>query len=210
MKFSIILSNNERSHSYLNLLLVKKKFPNFVIHLESKESNEYKRKILSLIYKNKLNFKSFNSNNIDNKKVEKFILNLKDKLIIYSGYSGIIIRSTSILKKKKLLHSHSGKLPDFKGSTTIFYSLIKQRKIYCTTLILSNKIDKGKILLIKKYPPLKNLRFLDKYDNKIRALNMLETLNNFTRLNKINKKYKDNFSQYYIIHPVLRYIALKK
>ena len=36
------------------------------------------------------------------------------------------------------------------------------------------------------------------------------TLNNFNKLKRNIKKYKDNYSHYYIIHPILRYIALKK
>ena len=108
------------------------------------------------------------------------------------------------------MHSHTGKLPNFKGSTTIYYTLLKNKKIYCTTFILNHLIDKGKILLIKKYPVLKNKKKIDSYDSQVRAKNMLTTLNNFNKLLKANKKYKDNFSPYYIIHPILRYIAIKK
>ena len=92
-----------------------------------------------------------------------------------------------------MLHSHTGKLPKYKGSTTIYYSLIKEKKIYCTTFIMNSQIDKGTILLIKKYPILKNYKNIDKYDNKIRAKNILVTLNNFYKLKKNKKKYKDNY-----------------
>jgi len=210
MKYSIILSNNQRSYEYLNLLLNKKKFPNYIVHLDFKNKSKFRKKILNLIDKKKLNYKAFQTNNIDQKNTENFILNLKDKIFVYSGYGGKIIKSKSILKKKTLLHSHTGKLPKYKGSTTIYYSLINEKKIYCTTFILNNQIDKGKILSIKRYPILKNYKNIDQYDNKIRAKNILATLNNFYNLNKINKKHKDNYSSYYIIHPILRYIALKK
>ena len=61
----------------------------------------------------------------------------------------------------------------------------------------------------KKYPLLNNYKNIDNYDNKIRAKNILYTLNNFYKLKRNIKKYKDNYSHYYIIHPILRYIALK-
>ena len=131
-------------------------------------------------------------------------------IFVYSGYSAKIIKNKSILKKKFFLHSHTGKLPKYKGSTTIYYSLIEEKKIYCTTFIMNSQIDKGEILLIKKYPLLNNYKNIDNYDNKIRAKNILYTLNNFNKLKKNIKKYKDNYSHYYIIHPILRYIALKK
>ena len=210
MKYSIILSNNERSYEYLKLLISKKKYPNFIIHLDYKKDNKSKNKIFSIIKKEKLNFKSFKGNSVDQGNIRKFLINLKDKIFVYSGYSAKIIKNKSILKKKFFLHSHTGKLPKYKGSTTIYYSLIEEKKIYCTTFIMNSQIDKGTILLTKKYPLLKNYKNIDNYDNKIRAKNILYTLNNFNKLKKNIKKYKDNYSHYYIIHPILRYIALKK
>ena len=206
----MILSNNERSYEYLKLLISKKKFPNYIIHLDFKNESKFKKKIFSLINKKKLDYKSFKGNSVDQENIKKFLTNLKDKIFVYSGYSAKIIKNKSIFKKKVLLHSHTGKLPKYKGSTTIYYSLIKEKKIYCTTFIMNSQIDKGTILLIKKYPILKNYKNIDKYDNKIRAKNILVTLNNFYKLKKNKKKYKDNYSPYYIIHPILRYIALKK
>ncbi len=210
MKYSIILSNNERSYEYLKLLIRKKRYPNFVIHLDYKSDNKSKKKICSLINKKKLNFKSFKRNNIDNKSVKKFLIKLREDIIVYSGYSGKIIKSKSLINNKVFLHSHSGKLPKYKGSTTIYYSLIKEKKIYCTTFIMNSQIDQGKILLIKKYPLIKNYKYLDKYDNKIRAQNILYTLANFCKLKKNAYNLKDNSSPYYIIHPILRYLIAKK
>ena len=210
MKYSIILSNNERSYEYLKLLIKKKIYPNFIIHLDYKNNNNSKKKIYSLINKKKLNFKSFKRDNVDNKNVKKFLIKLKEKIIVYSGYAGIIIKSKSLFHNKIFLHSHSGKLPKYKGSTTIYYSLIKEKKIYCTTFIMNSKIDQGTVLLVKKYPLIKNYKYLDNYDNKIRAQNIVDTLINFRKLKKNAKKLKDNFPPYYIIHPILRYLMAKK
>ena len=210
MKYSIILSNNERSYEYLKLLINKKIYPNFIIHLEYKNDNKSKKKIFSIIKKKKLNFKSFNGNSIDHKNVKKFLIKLKEQIIVYSGYGGKIIKSKSLFKNKIFLHSHSGKLPKYKGSTTIYYSLIKEKKIYCTTFIMNSKIDCGNILHIKNYPLIKNKKKIENYDSKIRAKNIVHTLQNFQSLKKSSRKYKNNYSHYYIMHPILRYIALKK
>lgn len=209
MKYSIVLSNNKRSYEYLKLFINEKKFPTFIVHLDHEGDQKAKKKIFSLIGKKKLNYKIFNVNDVGNYNVKKFILKLRNKIIIYSGYSGKIIKDKSILKKKLFLHSHSGKLPIYKGSTTIYYSLLKEKNIFCTTFIMNSHIDKGSILLIKRYPLIKRLRNIDDYDNKIRAKNTLETLKNFKKLKNNIKKFKDNYSPYYIIHPILRYIALK-
>lgn len=210
MKFSIIVSNTRRSYEYLKLLVKVKKFPNFIIHLDYQNQSNYKKKILNLITKKKINFKSFKGNNVDDKRIEKYILNLKEKIIVYSGYGGKIVKSDNILKNKYLLHSHTGKLPEYKGSTTIFYSLLKEKKIYCTTFIMNSKIDCGNILYIKNYPLIKNKKKIENYDNKIRAKSIVHTLQNFQILKKRSKNYKNNYPHYYIMHPILRYIALKK
>ena len=60
----------------------------------------------------------------------KYILRTPTRYYIYSGYPGVIIRDEEILKKKKIVHFHPGKLPDFKGSTTIYYSVLKERKYF--------------------------------------------------------------------------------
>ena len=211
MKYYLILSNNERSYEYLKLLIKNKKKPIICVHLDLKNKKIFRSKILNLINKEKINYKSFKSDNIDQKKIISFLLNLKEKIFVYSGYGGKIIKNKHILNKKILLHSHSGKLPEYKGSTTIYYSLIKNKKIYCTTFIMNNEIDKGRILLIKKYKLIKQIKNIDKYDNQIRAENILFTLNNFNQLIKSKRKYAnaDKNSHYFIIHPILRYIALK-
>ena len=115
-----------------------------------------------------------------------------------------------VLKQKNLIHCHSGKLPKFRGSTTIYYSLLKEKKIFCSTLILSKNIDQGKILLIRKYSRPKNILTIDKkYDDFIRSKNLLYVLKNFEKLKPMNQKAND-IIPYYVMHPVLRSIAFKK
>ena len=115
----MILTNNERSYEYLKLLINKQKYPSFIVHLDFKIGKKSKKKIFSLIHKMKLNYKSFKGDDIDKNSITKFIIKLKDKIFIYSGYSGKIIKNPLILKKKIFIHSHSGNLPKYKGSTTI-------------------------------------------------------------------------------------------
>ena len=95
MKFSIILSNNERSYEYLKLLLEKNKIPKSIIHLDY-NNNIFKKKIINLIKRKKVFYKHFKTNNIDNKIIEKLLINLNEKIIIYSGYAGKIIKKKYI------------------------------------------------------------------------------------------------------------------
>ena len=74
---------------------------------------------------------------------------------------------------------------------------------------MNKKIDSGKILLRKEYEKPKNIKLIeDSYDDEIRAKNLLTTLKKFNSLK--NKKIKNNYLPYYIIHPVLRQITFEK
>ena len=110
MKYSIILSNNERSYEYLKLLISEKKYPNFIIHLDYKINNKSKNKIFSIIKKKKLNFKSFKGNSVDQRNIKKFLINLRDNILVYSGYSAKIIKNKSIFKKKSFIIFSYGKI----------------------------------------------------------------------------------------------------
>tara|TARA_B100002019_G_C21238619_1_gene584172 strand:+ start:346 stop:984 length:639 start_codon:yes stop_codon:yes gene_type:complete len=207
-KFSIIVSNTARSVCYLKELKLNKLVPENIIYVNDLSNN----KTSKLLKKRKFFFESsslkvFNNKMID-KKISSYLLNLKSKNIIYSGYPGIIIKEEELLNQKNLIHAHPGKLPEYKGSTTIYYSILKEKKIYCSTIILNKKIDGGKILTVKKYPLPKNIKLIDKgYDNLIRAKNIIYFLKNFKR-----KIFKKNIYSipYYVIHPILRSIVLYK
>ena len=144
--------------------------------------------------------------NINNPHFIKAILKSKLKNLIYSGYSGQIINS-DLLKKKNLIHCHPGKLPNYRGSTTIFYSLINEGSIACSVFKMTKKIDMGKIYYIKNFIPPKNLNKINnKFDDYIRASTIISFLKKNRKIIK-NKKY---FNDYYIAHPIIRRIALNK
>jgi len=207
--FAIIISNTSRSFSYLKALKKNKLYPNYIIHLDDGSKNSIYKKF------NHNNYFSLGKNirKIDgkeiNKRVAKFILKNKTCNIVYSGYPGIIVKDEIILKKKKLIHSHPGKLPSFKGSTTIYYSLLKAKCIYCTTFILSKNLDQGKLLYIQKYKIPNSIKKIDnEFDDFIRTKNLIDVLKNNYRNNYETKSHKK--TPYYVIHPVLRAIVMNK
>lgn len=203
MKFSIIISNTKRSIYYLKKLSSNNLAPNEIIYLDdnSRKINSYLLKKNKIFSKNKI--KIFSTNFI-NKKVENYIMKLKTKYFVYSGYPGIVIKNKKILNEKAILHSHPGKLPFYKGSTTIYYSLLNSNKIYCTTLILREKIDTGPIIYVKEYPKPKILKTIDDdYDNFIRSENIVYVLKNISKL-KAKRQKINKLIPYFVIHPILR------
>ena len=116
------------------------------------------------------------SNNINSSRIKKTVIKSKISNFIFSSYPGEIIKNKNLLNQINLLHSHSGLIPKYMGSTTIYYSIIIEKKIFCTTFVINKNIDQGNILLIKKYNlPKKNM--IDSYDNEIRVKNLILLIN---------------------------------
>jgi len=209
-KFSIIISNTLRSLSYLDTFKKNKIIPHEIIYLDNGVKNinsiTLKKK---KFYFPKVKTKTFKNDYISGN-VSKFLLKSNIKNVIYSGYPAKIIKNKKILKKINFIHSHPGKLPEFRGSTTIYYSLLKNKKIFCSTIILNKNIDEGKLLFTKRYPIPNNIFFIDKkYDNLIRSQNLLYVMKNLINLKPKKQKRSDKYP-YHVIHPVLRSIVFKR
>ena len=89
-------------------------------------------------------------------------------------------------------------------------SILNENKIYCTTFVINEKIDSGKILLTKRYKIPKKIYSIDSdYDNEIRSINICNVIK---KINLIKKKSQRSTTSlpYYIIHPVLRSIVFNK
>lgn len=215
----LIISSNLRSLIYLKVLKKENFLPKTIIFLKKNNEKLYNIKILSFLRENKkkIYLKIFNTSFINNKNVLNYIKKLNNKIFIVSLYPGKegIIRDKLLLKKKFFLHSHSGKLPKYKGSTTIFYSILIERKIWCDTFFLTKEIDQGEVIFSKRYSLPKNINSIDAdYDARIRALNLVCALKKIYSKKFKKKKIKisqnENFSYYYIMHPILRLLTLKK
>ncbi|MDC0402609.1 formyltransferase family protein [Candidatus Pelagibacter sp.] len=202
---NLILSESKRSLTYLEKIIINKIKINKIILYSNKLGDVFryvkKKKIIDKLIICK-------TNNINSSLINKNLKLNKSSYNIISTYPGEIVKNFSLLKKK-LLHCHPGDLPKFKGSTTIYYSIILKQKICVTIFIMNKSIDSGKIIYKKYFNCPKNLITLEKnFDNKIRSL----TLINFLK-KKRNYKYrnfKDKFPPYYIAHPIIRQIILNK
>jgi methionyl-tRNA formyltransferase len=204
MKISLILADTSRSKEYLKHLIKNNIIPHKVFLYSDKKKYTLKK----FIKDNGVKVKFFRSKSINNIKIFNEIKKTVSKYFVYSGYPGEIIKK-NLLKAKKIVHLHPGFLPNFKGSTTMYYSLILTNKIYCTCIKLNEKIDEGKIMYIKKFKKPKNLKLLEgRYDNEIRAKTLIDFLLKGKKKNysQSNKKHES----YYIAHPIIRNLVISK
>jgi len=132
-------------------------------------------------------------------------------VLIYSGYGGALLRHDVLETGKQFLHVHGGYLPDYKGSTTNYYSLLSEGSLGASALFLTAEIDSGPVLSRRRFPPPAERTEIDHiYDAAARAHVLVDTLSAYRGQGEWRFELSDNCggTTYYIIHPVLKHLAI--
>jgi methionyl-tRNA formyltransferase len=132
-------------------------------------------------------------------------------LVVFSGYAGQIVGARLLQDSAPFLHVHSGGLPAYRGSTTIYYSILQDRLCAATAFFLRPGVDRGPIIAQRLYPlPLRGMDVDRIYDNAIRAHLLVEALAILAQRGPAgaHDQAEDAAHTYFVIHPVLKHIAL--
>ena len=167
--------------------------------------------VIDLLEENNIPFEVVSTSDINSQKVIESIKRRVEKVFIYSGYGGTLLRKEIFSTGKKFLHIHGGYLPNFKGSTTNYYSLIDSNDLGASAIFLTLSIDGGPILWRKRFAPPRCRNAIDHiYDSAARAKVLIETLKHYIDNNDWWSEITSNNDgeTYYIIHPVLKHIAI--
>ena len=113
----------------------------------------------AIFFSNFFRFEIAPNGNINSDEIIKIIESRLEQVFIFSGYGGVLLEDRILDTGKKFLHVHGGYLPDYKGSTTNYYSLIDENTIGASAIFLTKEIDCGPILLRKKFLPPKSLNY---------------------------------------------------
>lgn len=232
--FGIILHPSMRSLAYLHMLsknniipkevIVMGKWP-FVSENILKESRKYsyEEKYFSVndnlewITKNKnISLSQVNSTDVNSQGLWNILNKSKCKNFIFTG--GGILRKEILSLDIDFVHVHPGDINYFRGSTCFYYSYLKSGSVSCTTFIMKNELDRGKVLDITHIDQnifIENDQnyFVDYiYDPFIRSIALEKILPHLEFLEKkgnimINEFHGDD---HHVIHPVLRNLFVKK
>ena len=149
---------------------------------------------------------------VNAEETERCILDLSPKIIIYSGINGQIVRPRLLGLGAKFLHLHSGWLPDYRGSTTLYYSLLDGELPAVTAILLDNEIDTGHIVARQHYPnPSYDMDIDYLYDPAIRADLLVQVMRYYASTKNFLLSTQQNSDEqlpYYVIHPVLKHMAI--
>ena len=215
---AMVASDTTRSLCYLEGLIKNKLLPSFVLLLKNdqellpgQKDNGLASDIVNLLKIANIQFSFAPNNKINSNEVVQIISDRNESVFIFSGYGGVLLGDNILNLGKFFLHVHGGYLPAYKGSTTNYYSLIKDGTLGASSIFLNKNIDCGPILLRKKFPAPSQRSEIDHiYDSEVRTNVLIATLKNYVDSGCWNFNLKENQGgeTYYIIHPLLKHIAI--
>ncbi len=130
-------------------------------------------------------------------------------IVIFAGYGGQLLGQNHFYSKAHYLHLHPGRLPAERGSTTIYYSILNKRVITVTAFYMTAAIDQGENIVYGEYAvPSQGVNIDFWLDNVVRADCLLAALEKIATKSPIEQPVLKGSEEYYIIHPVLKHIAL--
>lgn len=146
--------------------------------------------------------------------VAAFLTEIDASLVIYSGFGSEIVRPDLIETAPPFLHMHAGWLPEYRGSTTIYYSLLNGEGCGVSAILLSPDIDVGPLVKRVRYPtPPPGVDCDYYYDSLIRADLLVRVLSEYEpeEIAFVAETQNHQIGEvYYVIHPVLKHVAILK
>ncbi|QLG47850.1 formyltransferase family protein [Natrinema halophilum] len=136
---------------------------------------------------------------------------LDQDLLVYSGPGGVILDGDVLTVGPEFLHVHAGILPDYRGSTTVYYSLLADGQCGATAFIMNEQIDQGPVVGQQVYPPPENPETLDLYyDPWIRSRLLVDVLSQYEETGELDRRPQrtDEGETYFIVHPVLKHLTM--
>lgn len=137
---------------------------------------------------------------------------LRPRLIVYSGYGGGIVDRRLLGLGSPFLHIHTGALPRFRGSTTLYYALLEGAPPTATAILLAPEIDTGPQIASRTYPrPPAGVSIDHQVDHALRADLLVAVLGHLSANGELPAAIPQGDVDelpYYVIHPVLKHLAL--
>ena len=159
--------------------------------------------------KNGWDFTLTDNEDVNSSEVISKVTQISPDIVVFAGFGGQILKPTHFQNKFIYLHMHPGDLPLERGSTTIYYSILNKRRCTVTAFLMTAKIDEGNNVHKHSYClPLKGMNIDLFYDNIVRADCFIRALQKIKNKAEFLNDEHINNCEYFVIHPVLKHIAL--
>src|SRR5690606_27094649 len=103
----------------------------------------------------------------------------------------------------ELLHVHAGRLPQQRGSTTTYYSLLEEGVAWASAIVLAEQLDRGAVVAQRCYAPPEDGAMIDhEYDARIRADLLARVLRRYVQLGALPRLPQAlSGVMHYVMHP---------
>ena len=223
MSLGIILTPDNRSKAYIQKILknnlkfdyvlfmndnrIEKKYSDEIINTSKKFGFDISKSVIDTLSENKINFKEFPFVDINNHVLKKYIDSISIENLIFSG--GGILKDEILSCNVNFIHFHPWITPEYRGSTCFYYSILNDNYAGVTAFFMDHTLDTGDIIFQKKFEKPSHQYLDEVFDPYIRSETLVELI-------KTNKLASSNFTKqnitdgetYFIIHPVLKHIAI--
>ena len=223
MKIGLLLTPDNRSKAYIQKIFNQNisldeiifmndkrdspKFSEQIILQSKKNGFDISEKVESTLLNHNLKFKEFPFIDINNKDLINYIKEKNLDYIIFSG--GGILKKEILSCRTKFIHFHPGIASDYKGSTCFYYSILDKNNCGVSAIIMDEGLDTGDIVYQRIFSKPEHFFVDEVYDPYIRSETLMDILKkNILEKNEFKKQKPSEGNTYYIIHPVLKHIAL--
>lgn len=229
-EFALLASDTVRTKAYLQAMVRAERLPGVCIvysdHISEMEEdaeryagkdNEYNYyfdidiPVVFLIRKMRIPYIIVRNKDINSEEMEDVLRGLDQRYLIYSGYGGYILKPHLFCLDKKFVHVHAGILPQYRGSTTVYYSFLQERVMGATAIFLNEGIDEGEIIAQDVFEVPRDSVDIDYiYDPYIRSRVLIKAIEQYIERGELISREQgtDGAETYYIIHPVLKHLAM--
>jgi len=216
---AMVAADTTRTIYYIEELIKNGLLPHYLLLLlnyngqllPGQKESEIENELITILKDAGIKYDIASNSDINSNEVITTIANRAENIFIFSGYGGVLLKEKILDCGKQFLHIHGGYLPDYKGSTTNYYSLIDDNTIGASAIFLTKDIDCGPVLLRKKFTPPNDRTEIDhSSDSEARAKVLIECLQNYVNSGNWEYELKNNIGgeTFYIIHPVLKHLAI--
>lgn len=228
--FALLASDTARTKAYIQAMIHEEKIPKVCIvysddikkmqneaeqYNADKSSNKYfniNEPILFSMNEARISYQLVQNKDINSEQMLDILKSIEQKYCIYSGYGGYILKKPLFEIGKKYIHIHAGILPQYRGSTTVYYSFLREKILGATAIFLNERIDEGEIIVQETFgPPSEAIDIDYVYEPYMRSRVLMRAIDKYLQSdgNLTGEKQDVKGAEtYFIIHPVLKHLAL--